>query len=70
MEVVTLAKLWGRVGDTLHLSSPARAAGELKTSGLSLYTCITWGETPAPVSSGATRASIPFSTSLVHHHDC
>lgn len=45
MEVVTLAKLWGRVGDTPHLSSPACGAGGLKTSGLSLYICITWEET-------------------------
>lgn len=58
MEVVTLAKLWGRVGDTPHLSSPASGAGGLKTSGLSLYSCITCGETPAPVSTGATGASL------------
>lgn len=58
MEVVTLAKLWGRVGDTPHLSSPARGAGGLETSAFSLYICITWGETPASVSSGATGSLV------------
>lgn len=70
MEVVTLAKLWGRVGDIPHLSPPPRGAGGLRTSGLSLYSCTTYGETPAPVSPGATRAAVPFSTSPVPHHNC
>lgn len=42
MEVVTLAKLWGRLGDNPHLSPPSRGAGGLRTSGLSLYICTTW----------------------------
>lgn len=37
MEVVTLAKLWGRVGDTPHLSPPLCGAVELRACGLSLY---------------------------------
>lgn len=41
MEVVTLAKLWGRVGDIPHLSPPSRGAVGLRASGLSLYICIT-----------------------------
>lgn len=53
MEVVTLAKLWGRVGDNPHLSPPARGGGGFRISGLSLYICTTWWETPAPVSPGA-----------------
>ena len=61
MEVVTLAKLWGRVEDTPHLSPPPCGAGGLRTSALSLYICTTWGETAAPVSLGATRDSAPFS---------
>lgn len=64
MEVVTLAKLWGRVGATPHLSPPPCAAGGLRTSGLSLYICTTLGETPAPVSPGATGDAASFSTSL------
>ena len=65
MEVVTLAKLWGRVEATPHLSPPPCGAGGLRTSALSLYICTTWGETAAPVSLGATGDSAPFSNFLV-----
>lgn len=60
MEVVTLAKLWGRVGDNPHLSPPARGAGGLRALGLSLYICTTWGETPARERrAGAPNPSAP-----------
>lgn len=65
MEVVTLAKIWGRVEGTPHLSPPPCGAGGLRTSVLSLYICTTWGETAAPVSLGATGDSAPFSNFLV-----
>jgi hypothetical protein len=65
MEVVTLAKLWGRVGDTPHLSPPSPEVARLRTCGVSLYICTTWGETSVPVSLGATKAVTPFSISLV-----
>lgn len=42
MEVVTLAKLWGRVGGMPHLGPPPRGAEGLRTCGLSLYICTTW----------------------------
>lgn len=64
MEVVTLAKLWGREGDAPHLSPPPCGTGGLRTSGLSLYICITCGETPATVSPRAPGAPVPFSISL------
>lgn len=35
MEVVTLAKLWGRVGGIPHLSPPPCGAAGLRTCGLS-----------------------------------
>lgn len=41
MEVVTLAKLWGKVGDTPHLSPPLCGAAELRACGRSLYICTT-----------------------------
>lgn len=41
MEVVTLAKLWGRVGGLSHLSPPLCGAAEFRVCGLSLYTCTT-----------------------------
>lgn len=67
MEVVTLAKLWGRVGGNPHLSPPSRGAGGLRTSGLSLYICTTWGRHRSTEPKD-TRTSVPFSSSLVHHH--
>lgn len=41
MEVVTLVKLWGRVGGMPHLSPPLCGAVELRACGLSLYICTT-----------------------------
>lgn len=41
MEVVTLVKLWGRVGGMPHLSPPLCGAAELRAWGLSLYICTT-----------------------------
>lgn len=51
MEVVTLAKLWGRVEGTPPKPSSLRSWG-LRTSALSLYICTTWGGNSSPSEPG------------------